>query len=135
MNISSVQALHLAFYLRKSSKGEKTPALTRCTQHSTSQIDAEKSPYLTEKLKIWMLPTLALIKNEKVIDYIVGLDDVGGSDDFKQVWAATDLTMPSHVRILHDRISGNHINWHYLRLASMQKVFALRKYGKHHEGR
>mmetsp|Transcript_36730 Transcript_36730/g.80015 ORF Transcript_36730/g.80015 Transcript_36730/m.80015 type:complete len:221 (-) Transcript_36730:60-722(-) len=49
-----------------------------------ARIDAEKSPYLTEKLKIWMLPTLALIKNEKIIDYIVGLDDVGGSDDFKQ---------------------------------------------------
>jgi hypothetical protein len=30
------------------------------------QINAEKSPYLVEKLKVWMLPTLALIKNEKV---------------------------------------------------------------------
>lgn len=30
------------------------------------QINAEKSPYLTDKLKIWMLPTLALIKSEKV---------------------------------------------------------------------
>jgi hypothetical protein len=49
----------------------------------TLQIDAEKSPYLTEKLKIWMLPTLALIKNEKVVDYVVGLDDMGGRDDFK----------------------------------------------------
>jgi hypothetical protein len=47
------------------------------------QIDAEKSPYLTEKLKIWMLPTLALIKNEKIGDYIVGLDDLGGREDFK----------------------------------------------------
>jgi hypothetical protein len=47
------------------------------------QIDAEKSPYLTEKLKIWMLPTLALIKNEKVVDYIVGLDDFGAREDFK----------------------------------------------------
>lgn len=37
-----------------------------------SQINAEKSPYLTDKLKIWMLPTLALVKNEKVDDYIVG---------------------------------------------------------------
>jgi hypothetical protein len=46
------------------------------------QIDAEKSPYLTEKLKIWMLPTLALIKNEKVVDYVVGLDELGGRDDF-----------------------------------------------------
>jgi len=31
-----------------------------------------------------MLPTLALIKNEKVIDYLVGLDELGGVEDFKQ---------------------------------------------------
>jgi len=36
------------------------------------QINAEKSPFLTDKLKIWMLPTLALIKHEKVEDYVVG---------------------------------------------------------------
>ena len=47
------------------------------------QIDAEQSPYLTDKLKIWMLPTLALIKNEKVVDYVVGLDDMGGREDFE----------------------------------------------------
>lgn len=46
------------------------------------QMDAEKSPYLTDKLKIWMLPTLALVKNEKVVDYVVGLDEMGGRDDF-----------------------------------------------------
>eukprot|EP00878_Enallax_costatus_P026525 GHUV01028470.1.p1 GENE.GHUV01028470.1~~GHUV01028470.1.p1 ORF type:complete len:145 (+),score=42.59 GHUV01028470.1:184-618(+) len=46
------------------------------------QINAEKSPYLTDKLKIWMLPTLALIKSEKVLDYVVGFDDLGGRDDF-----------------------------------------------------
>jgi len=49
-----------------------------------ARIDAEKSPFLTERLKIWMLPTLALIKNEKTVDYVVGLDELGGSDDFKQ---------------------------------------------------
>lgn len=49
-----------------------------------TRIDAEKSPFLTEKLKIWMLPTLALIKNEKVVEYIVGFEDMGGKDDFKQ---------------------------------------------------
>jgi len=47
------------------------------------KINAEKSPYLTEKLKIWMLPTLALIKNGKVEDYVVGFDPVGGKDDFE----------------------------------------------------
>ena len=35
------------------------------------KINAEKSPFLTEKLKIIMLPTLALIKNTKVDDYVV----------------------------------------------------------------
>ena len=47
------------------------------------QIDAEKSPFLVERLKIWMLPTLALIKSEKTVDYVVGLDELGGTDDFK----------------------------------------------------
>ena len=46
------------------------------------RIDAEKSPYLTEKLKVWMLPTLALCRAEKVVDYVVGFDDLGGRDDF-----------------------------------------------------
>jgi hypothetical protein len=46
------------------------------------QINAEKAPYLTDKLKVWMLPTLALIKAEKVVDYVVGFDDMGGKDDF-----------------------------------------------------
>lgn len=58
---------------------------------ATLQIDAEKSPYLTEKLKVWMLPTLALIKNEKVVDYVVGLDDMGGRDDFKTEVLASRL--------------------------------------------
>jgi hypothetical protein len=50
--------------------------------HPCLQINAEKAPYLTDKLKVWMLPTLALIKGEKVIDYVVGFDDMGGKDDF-----------------------------------------------------
>lgn len=56
-----------------------------CKRHLETKfvkINAEKSPYLTEKLKIWMLPTLALIKSEKVLDYVVGFDDLGGKDDF-----------------------------------------------------
>ncbi|GBF91865.1 hypothetical protein Rsub_04970 [Raphidocelis subcapitata] len=56
-----------------------------CRKHLETKffkVNAEKSPYLTEKLKVWMLPTLALIKNEKVVDYVVGFDDLGGKDDF-----------------------------------------------------
>ena len=46
------------------------------------QVHAEKSPFLTERLKVVVLPTLALIKHEKVMDYIVGFDPLGGTDDF-----------------------------------------------------
>lgn len=46
------------------------------------KINAEKSPFLTEKLKIVVLPTLALIKKAKVDDYVVGFDELGGTDDF-----------------------------------------------------
>lgn len=37
------------------------------------KIQAEKSPFLAEKLKIVVLPTIALIKNAKVDDYVVRL--------------------------------------------------------------
>ena len=47
------------------------------------KLNAEKAPFLTDRLKIWMLPTLALIKNEKTTDYVVGFDDLGGVDDFQ----------------------------------------------------
>jgi hypothetical protein len=30
-----------------------------------------------------MLPTLALIKQEKTTDYVVGFDELGGRDDFQ----------------------------------------------------
>lgn len=46
------------------------------------KIQAEKSPFLAEKLKIVVLPTLALIRNAKVENYVVGFDELGGRDDF-----------------------------------------------------
>lgn len=46
------------------------------------KIDAEKSPFLTDRLKIKVLPTLALILDGKTKDYIVGFEDLGGTDDF-----------------------------------------------------
>lgn len=46
------------------------------------RVDAEKAPFLVERLRVWMLPTVALVRAEKVVDYVVGFDDVGGKDDF-----------------------------------------------------
>jgi len=46
------------------------------------KINAEKCPFLTERLRIVVIPTIALIRDGKTKDYIVGFDDLGGRDDF-----------------------------------------------------
>jgi hypothetical protein len=46
------------------------------------KIDAEKCPFLTQRLKIKVIPTLCLSRDAKTVDYIVGFDDLGGVDDF-----------------------------------------------------
>uniref|UniRef100_A0A7S3G1M2 Thioredoxin domain-containing protein n=1 Tax=Palpitomonas bilix TaxID=652834 RepID=A0A7S3G1M2_9EUKA len=46
------------------------------------RIDAEKSPFLTERLKIWMLPTLVLVKDGQTEKSIVGLDEISGTGKF-----------------------------------------------------
>ncbi|XP_066928883.1 uncharacterized protein [Clytia hemisphaerica] len=46
------------------------------------KIDAERSMWLAQRLKVKVLPTLACIKDSKTKDFIVGFDDLGGVDDF-----------------------------------------------------
>lgn len=46
------------------------------------KINAEKCPFLTERLRIKTLPTIALVKDAKTKDYIVGFSDLGGTDEF-----------------------------------------------------
>ena len=46
------------------------------------KINAEKCPFLVERLRIVVIPTICLAKDGKTVDYIVGFDDLGGKDDF-----------------------------------------------------
>ena len=46
------------------------------------KIIVEKGQFLPGRLKIVVFPTLALIKNAKVDDYVVGFDELGGTDEF-----------------------------------------------------
>lgn len=46
------------------------------------KINAEKAPFLTERLKIRVLPTISLVKEGKTRDFIVGFTDLGNCDDF-----------------------------------------------------
>lgn len=46
------------------------------------KINAEKSPFVCERLQIYMLPTMVLVKNGRTDHSIVGFDEMGGGDDF-----------------------------------------------------
>jgi len=46
------------------------------------KINAEKCPFLTQRLKIKTLPTIALVKDAKTKDYVVGFSDLGNNDEF-----------------------------------------------------
>lgn len=46
------------------------------------KVNAENSPFLTQRLRIKVIPTIAIIKDSKTKDYIVGFTDLGNRDDF-----------------------------------------------------
>ncbi|KAL0858656.1 hypothetical protein ABMA27_012482 [Loxostege sticticalis] len=46
------------------------------------KLDAERAPFLTGRLKIRVIPTIALVKDNKTKDFIVGFTDLGNRDDF-----------------------------------------------------
>ena len=46
------------------------------------KIDAEKHPFLVEKLGIILMPTMVLIKGGHTDHAIHGFDEFGGTDDF-----------------------------------------------------
>jgi hypothetical protein len=58
------------------------------------RINAEKTEFLVQKLLVVVLPTIALIYKGKVIDYIVGFDDIGGHDDFPTEACDTLSSLP-----------------------------------------
>eukprot|EP01071_Lankesteria_metandrocarpae_P013392 Lankesteria_metandrocarpae@DN7138_c0_g1_i1.p1 len=47
------------------------------------KINVEKAPFLAERLKIIVIPTVMLVKEAKTEHSIIGFDEMGGKDDFK----------------------------------------------------
>eukprot|EP00904_Undaria_pinnatifida_P000900 jgi/Undpi1/10810/HiC_scaffold_3.g01339.m1 len=61
------------------------PAFFEATKKSKfCKIDAEKCPYLTEKLNIFVMPTILLISGSQTIHQIRGFEELGGTDDFHE---------------------------------------------------
>jgi len=46
------------------------------------KVDAEKSPFLVQRLRVWMLPSIVLVVGSKVVHTIAGFDEFGGVDTF-----------------------------------------------------
>lgn len=52
------------------------------------RMNAEKSEYLVDKLGVWMIPCIALVKDQKVVKMVQGLDELGGTDKFTTAFLA-----------------------------------------------
>lgn len=46
------------------------------------KISVDRAPFLCDRMKIRVLPTIVLFKDFKSKDFIIGFDDLGGVDDF-----------------------------------------------------
>ncbi|KAJ8705135.1 hypothetical protein PYW08_012455 [Mythimna loreyi] len=46
------------------------------------KLDVERAPFLTGRLKIRVIPTIALVKENKTKDFIVGFTELGNCDEF-----------------------------------------------------
>ncbi|XP_075228299.1 thioredoxin domain-containing protein 9 [Lycorma delicatula] len=46
------------------------------------KLNVERCPFLTERLRIRVIPTIALVKDSKTKDFVVGFTDLGNCDDF-----------------------------------------------------
>lgn len=53
-----------------------------------ARINAEKAEFLVEKLGVWMIPCIALVKAQKVVKMVQGLDELGGTDKFSTAFLA-----------------------------------------------
>jgi len=55
------------------------------------KIDAEKSPFLVERLKIWMMPSILVCIDGKTSKTIMGFEEFGNCDDFSTKVVASVL--------------------------------------------
>ncbi|TNN28570.1 Thioredoxin domain-containing protein 9 [Liparis tanakae] len=46
------------------------------------KLNVDKAPFLTEKLRVKIIPTLALLIDGKTKDFVVGFADLGNTDEF-----------------------------------------------------
>eukprot|EP00321_Phaeocystis_globosa_P009956 CAMPEP_0118828070 /NCGR_PEP_ID=MMETSP1162-20130426/16865_1 /TAXON_ID=33656 /ORGANISM="Phaeocystis Sp, Strain CCMP2710" /LENGTH=206 /DNA_ID=CAMNT_0006758999 /DNA_START=48 /DNA_END=668 /DNA_ORIENTATION=- len=78
----------IVLFTRESNKYGKAMKehMTLLAQHHMEArfvwVDAENAPFLTDKLNIWMLPTICCMENNKVKEQHNGLNEIDGSGKY-----------------------------------------------------
>ena len=63
------------------------------------KVNSEKSPFLVERLNIWMMPSIVIALNGKTQHTICGFDEFGGVDDFSNEMCA--YVLGKHKAVFH----------------------------------
>ena len=67
------------------------------------KVDVEKNPFLVERLRIIMIPTIVLCRDGKTEHSIIGFDEFGGTDDFSTMDMAYVLSTHKMLNFDGDR--------------------------------
>jgi len=70
------------------------------------KLNAEKCPFLVQRLLVVVLPSIALIRQGKIADWVVGFDDLGGQDDFETSTMEWRLACQGMVQVDYDVHDG-----------------------------
>lgn len=82
----------------------------KCWKTRFVKINAEKCPFLVERLQVFMLPTITCVIKGKVEDHVVGFDDMGGEDDFPTEALAARLARVGVVEYEGGDVGGSQMN-------------------------
>jgi hypothetical protein len=81
---------------------------------------------ITERLRIKIIPTIALIKDSKTKDYIVGFTDLGNRDDFSTEMMEWRIAQPGVIKyngnLLEPPVEGKRTNKFVLGDAEKKKT-------------
>jgi len=70
------------------------------------KLNAEKSPFLCERLNVVLMPTILMTKDSHTLDTIEGFDDLGGTDKFTTLTLEKRLAQKGAIDIDEDAIAA-----------------------------
>ena len=69
------------------------------------KLSVEKAPFLTQRLRLKTIPTLALLVDGKTTDYVAGFSDLGNTDKFSTETLEWRLARADVINYTGDRLA------------------------------